>query len=73
MKVAVTVVAEPSDSWQAPVPVHRPPDQPVKVEPAAAVAVSVTTVPSPNDHGAGRTAVDARWAARDRSRAVAGP
>jgi hypothetical protein len=30
---------------QAPVPVHPSPDQPVNVEPAAAVAVKVTCVP----------------------------
>ena len=45
LKVAVTVVAAETVTVQAPVPVHPPPLQPVKVEPAAAVAVSVTAVP----------------------------
>src|SRR5437762_13524278 len=45
LKVAVTVVAAESVSTQAPVPEHPPPLQPLKVEPAAGVAVSVTTVP----------------------------
>src|SRR5438132_6829110 len=44
-KVAVTVVAAESVTVQAPVPEQPPPLQPVKVEPAAAVAVSVTVVP----------------------------
>src|SRR5207244_4111949 len=41
----VTVVAAESVSTQAPVPEHPPPLQPLKVEPAAGVAVSVTAVP----------------------------
>ncbi len=45
MNVAVTVVAAESVTLQGPVPVHPPPLQPVKVEPAAALAVSVTAVP----------------------------
>src|SRR5205823_13880690 len=45
LKVAVTVVAAMTVTVQAPVPEHPPPLQPVKVEPAAAVAVSVTAVP----------------------------
>src|SRR5439155_368880 len=45
LKVAVTVVAAESVTVHAPVPEHPPPSQPVKVEPAAAVAVSVTAVP----------------------------
>src|SRR5204863_412582 len=40
-----TVVAAESVSTQAPVPEHPPPLQPLKVEPAAGVAVSVTAVP----------------------------
>ena len=45
LKVAVTVVAAETVTVQAPVPEHPPPLQPVKVEPAAAVAVRVTAVP----------------------------
>ena len=45
MKVAVTVVAAESVTVQVPVPEQPPPLQPVKVEPAAEVAVSVTAVP----------------------------
>jgi len=41
----VTVVAAESVTVQVPVPEQPPPLQPVKVEPAAGVAVSVTTVP----------------------------
>src|SRR6266550_3954752 len=44
-KVAVTVVAAKTVTVQAPVPEQPPPLQPLKVEPAAAVAVSVTAVP----------------------------
>jgi len=44
-KVAVTVVAAEIVTVQAPVPVHPPPLQPLKVEPAAGAAVSVTAVP----------------------------
>src|SRR4029453_3900304 len=44
-KVAVTVVAALSVTVQVPVPEHPPPLQPVKVEPAAGVAVKVTAVP----------------------------
>jgi len=44
-KAALTVVAVVSISTQVPVPEHSPPDQPVKTEPAAGVAVSVTLVP----------------------------
>src|SRR5436309_2706383 len=44
-KVAVTVVAALRVTVQAPVPEHPPPLQPVKVEPAAGVAVNVTAVP----------------------------
>jgi hypothetical protein len=44
-KVAVTVVAAFRVTAQVPVPVQPPPLQPVKVEPAAGVAVKVTTVP----------------------------
>jgi hypothetical protein len=45
VKVAVTVVAAETVTAQAPVPEHPPPLQPVKVEPAAGVAVNVTAVP----------------------------
>ena len=45
VNVAVTVVAAESVTVQAPVPEHPPPLQPVKVEPAAGVAVNVTAVP----------------------------
>src|SRR5207247_8405682 len=41
----VTVVAALRVTVQVPVPEHPPPLQPVKVEPAAGVAVSVTAVP----------------------------
>ena len=44
-KVAVTVVGAVSVTVQVPVPVHPPPLQPVKVEPAAGAAVSTTGVP----------------------------
>ena len=45
VKVAVTVVAAETVTTHDPVPEHPPPLQPVKVEPAAAVAVNVTAVP----------------------------
>ena len=45
MKVAVTVVAAESVTVQVPAPEHPPPLQPLKVEPAAGTAVSVTAVP----------------------------
>src|SRR5436309_6019989 len=45
LKVAVTVVAAETETTHDPVPEHPPPLQPVKVEPAAGVAVSVTAVP----------------------------
>lgn len=45
VKVAVTVVAALRVTVQPPVPLHPPPDQPPKVDPAAAVAVSVTAAP----------------------------
>jgi hypothetical protein len=44
-KVALTVVAVVSINTQVPVPEHPAPDQPVKTEPAAGVAVSVRLVP----------------------------
>ena len=47
-KVAVTVVAALSVTVQVPVPEQPPPLQPVKVEPAAGVAVKVTAVPLAN-------------------------
>jgi len=45
VKVAVTVVAAESVTVQAPVPEQPPPVQPLKVEPPAGAAVSVTAVP----------------------------
>src|SRR5207247_631336 len=45
LKVAVTVVAAETVTVHDPVPVHPPPLQPLKIEPAAGVAVSVTAVP----------------------------
>src|SRR5438034_6773068 len=45
VKVAVTVVAAETVITHDPVPVHPPPLQPLKVEPAAGVAVTVTAVP----------------------------
>ena len=45
VKVAVTAVAAVSVTVHVPVPVQAPPLQPVKTDPAAGVAVSVTTVP----------------------------
>src|SRR3989442_1401668 len=45
VNVAVTVVAAESVTLQVPVPEQPPRVQPVKVEPAAGVAVSVTAVP----------------------------
>lgn len=47
-KAAVTVVAALSVTMQAPVPEQPPPLQPVKVEPAAGVAVRVIAVPLAN-------------------------
>jgi hypothetical protein len=47
-KVAVTVVAALSVMVHVPVPEQPPPLQPVKVEPAAGVAVKVTAVPPAN-------------------------
>jgi len=43
--VAVTVVLALSVTVQVPVPVQPPPLQPLNVDPAAGVAVKVTTVP----------------------------
>src|SRR5207253_964531 len=45
LKVAVTVVAPETVTTHVPVPEHPPPLQPLKVEPAAGLAVSVTAVP----------------------------
>jgi len=45
VKVAVTVVAAVIGTVHVPVPEHPPPDQPVNVELASAMAVSVTLVP----------------------------
>jgi len=44
VKVAVTVAAAVSVTVHEPVP-EQPPLQPVKIEPVAGVAVSVTAVP----------------------------
>ena len=48
VNAASTVVLEFIGNVQVPVPLHPPPDQPVKVEPADAAAVSVTLVPVEN-------------------------
>src|SRR5438093_1124763 len=45
-KFAATLRAWFIVTWQVPLPEQPPPLQPVKPEPEAAVAVSVTTVPS---------------------------
>jgi len=45
LKVAVVVLAAFMVTVQVLVPVHPPPDQPVKVDPAAGAAVRVTAVP----------------------------
>ena len=45
VKVAVTVVAAETVTTHDPVPEQPPPLQPLKVEPAAGAAVSVTAVP----------------------------
>ena len=45
VNVAVTDRAWSNVTWQVPVPVQPSPDQPVKSELAAGLAVSVTTVP----------------------------
>src|SRR5213594_2300220 len=45
VNVAVTVVAAETVTTHDPVPVHPPPLHPLKIEPAAGVAVSVTAVP----------------------------
>jgi hypothetical protein len=49
VNVAVTAVAAFSVTVQVPVPEQPPPLQPVKVEPAAGVAVRVTAVPTVNE------------------------
>ena len=45
-KVAVTFWSLLIVTVQVAVPLHPPPDQPLKLEPDAAAAVSVTTVPA---------------------------
>jgi hypothetical protein len=45
VKFAVTTVAAVTGTVQVPLPVQPPPDQPVKVEPVAALAVRTTLVP----------------------------
>jgi len=49
VNVAVTDCAAVIVTWHVPVPEQPPPLQPVNVEPAATVAVSVTTVPCVNE------------------------
>ena len=49
LKVAVTVAAAETAMVQAPVPLHPPPLQPAKDEPAAAAAVSTRLVPGVNE------------------------
>ena len=44
-KFAATLVAAVTATTHVPVPVHPPPVQPVKTDPLAALAVSVTLVP----------------------------
>ena len=46
--VAVTVTGASRVTWHGPFPVQPAPDHPVKVEPAAALGVSRTSVPSSN-------------------------
>ena len=48
LKVAVTDVAAPMVTVQAPSPEQPPPDQPAKLDPELVTAVSVTTVPPVN-------------------------
>jgi hypothetical protein len=45
-KVAVTVWSLLSVTVQVAVPLHPPPDQPLKLEPDPGAAVNVTTVPT---------------------------
>lgn len=45
VNVAVTVVFDPIDIEQSPVPLHPPPDQLSKAEPESGEAVRVTDVP----------------------------
>jgi hypothetical protein len=49
VKFAVIEVFAVTVTEQEPVPEHPPPDQPVKVEPVAGVALSVTDVPELNE------------------------
>ena len=56
VKVADTAFAEDMVTWQVDVPVHAPP-HPANVEPDAAVAVNVTTVPGANDVPEGLAAI----------------
>jgi hypothetical protein len=49
LKVAVTLRAVLIVTTQVPVPLHPPPDQPVKPDPELAEAVRVTAVPKAND------------------------
>jgi hypothetical protein len=48
VKVAVTIVAAETVTAQVPVPMHPPPDQPVKSESLAADALSMTMTPELN-------------------------
>ena len=45
VNVAVTLVGEASVIVHGPAPLHHPPLQPVKAEPAAALAARVTALP----------------------------
>jgi hypothetical protein len=49
VKLAVTLLAAVIDTTHVPVPAQRPPDQPENVDPVAADAVNVTTVPWSKD------------------------
>jgi hypothetical protein len=50
VKVAVTVCSlMPVSTWQLPAPVQPPPDQPLKRDPGAGVAVSVSESPASSD------------------------
>ena len=71
VNVAVTERATFSETVQVAALPLQAPLQPVKPEPAAGVAVSVTLAPFVKSACAGRAAVDARRAARDRAAARA--
>src|SRR3954469_12349878 len=48
VNVAETAAAAATDMTQVPMPLQPPPDQPLKLDPAPGVAVSVTLVPKLN-------------------------